>query len=380
MSEAPSPFSPHNPNLQVVWDSTSLKALMACPRAYKYGIVDGWRLGNSEVDLHFGIYFASGVETYKKARLDGKTKDEATLLAVRKVVEDSWIEGDVYDDADGTRHIQEGHPWGGGYEDFWHCLGETKFKNAKGNHAKCPLSHKGHWIPGHGPDTCGICGSQTETVRRYNPINPAKNRHTLVRLIAWYCFEQPEDLEGHLAPVRFPNGKMAVELSAKVPLPYKNKYGEPYVLSSHMDSIMSDGLENFITDNKTTKNTITKNYWAQFNPNAQVATYDLIGNVLWPEMNLNGVAIEAAQTMVEGARFAFNPIHITPGQREEYLQELKFWLDLAEKFAEEDYWPMNRTSCKICPFQQICSKDPAKREMYLKAEYVKRKWNPLEER
>jgi len=50
---APSPYSPTIPNLQIVWDSTSLRALQFCARSYQYGILHGWR--GSAVDLEFGI-------------------------------------------------------------------------------------------------------------------------------------------------------------------------------------------------------------------------------------------------------------------------------------------------------------------------------------
>ena len=370
VAQAPSPYSIHNPQHQLVWDSTSLKQLQFCPRAYQYSILEGWR--GSAVDLEFGIYFASGVETYKKARLDGFTKEQAQLAAVKRVVEDSWIET-------GDGKIT-GHPWGGNYETQWRCTGTTKFRNAKGNAAKCPYSHKGVWIPGHGPSVCGSCGSETESVRRYAPTNNAKNRHTLVRLIAWYCEEQPEDLTSGLHALRFPNGKPAVELSFKLPLPWQNKHGETYILAGHIDSIMTNGDENFAADNKSTKNAISSNYWKQFKPNTQVSTYDLAGSLLWPELNLKGFMIEAAQVLVDGARFGSQLFYNTQAEREEYFGELQWWLDQAERFADAGHWPMNRTNCKICTFNAICSREPAKREASLKADFVKRPWNPLEER
>lgn len=387
MTIAPSPYSIHNPNLQIVWDSTSLRALQFCPRSYQYGILQGWR--GSAVDLEFGIYFASGVETYKKARLDGATRDEAQLLALRKVVEDSWLDSgercEVCQDGPDCTVCELpmepiGTPWGGTYESQWRCQGTQPYKNKKGNKAKCPYSHKGIWHPAPAPHTCGECGSDTETATRYLPGDKTKNRHTLVRLIVWYVEEQAEDMSSGIHPYKFPNGKPAVELSFKYPLPLKNKYGEPYILSGHLDSIMTNGVENFISDNKSTKNTIGLSYWKQFSPNTQVDIYDMSGSLLYPELNIKGVLIEAAQIMQEGARFAAQPFYRNESQRQELLDDLTFWLSLAEKFAEDGHWPMNRGNCKICTFQGICSKEPAKRDMYLKADFAQRKWNPLEER
>lgn len=380
VSNAPSPFSEHNPNHQLVWDSTSLKALQFCPTYYKNSIIDGYRVDGESLHLDFGIFFASGVETFKKARVEGKTKEEATLLAIKRVVEVSWITDP--NDADDHMNLPGtgGHPWGGHYEAQWHCTGTTKYKNEKGNAAKCPLSHKGHWVPGNGPSICGRCGSPTETTRRYLPTNNAKNRHTLVRLIAWYCEEQPDTLDTGFHALKFPNGKIAVELSFKIPLPYQTKQGEYYILAGHIDSLMTDGNETFFADNKTTKNAINASYWKQFNPNTQFSTYDLGTSLLYPSLEIRGGYVEAAQVLVEGARFAVQPIYYSAAQREEYFIELKYWFDLAERMAEENYWPMNRSNCKICPFNGICSKEPAKRQAYLDADFVKRPWNPLEER
>ena len=372
---APSPYSIHNPNLQLVWDSTSLRALQFCPRSYQYGMLQGWR--GSAVDLEFGIYFANGVETYKNARLDGLSRDDAQLLALRKVVEESWLDHYL------PRSQEEqdtGYPWGGTYEAQWRCEGTEPYKNKKGNKAKCPYSHKGIWHPAPAPHTCGECGSATETVVRYQPGDKIKNRHSLVRLIVWYIEEQSEDMSSGMHPYKFPNGKAAVELSFKYPLQLKNKYGETYILAGHLDSIMTNGVENFISDNKSTKNTISAAYWKQFSPNTQVDIYDMSGSLLYPELNLKGVLIEAAQIMIDGARFASQPFYRNESQRQELLDDLTFWINLAEKFAEENYWPMNRVNCKMCAYNGICNKEPAKRDMYLKADFKQQKWNPLLER
>lgn len=375
---APSPYSPTIPNLQIVWDSTSLRALQFCARNYQYGILEGWR--GSAVDLEFGIYFASATEVFAKERLRGFSKEEATLSAIRQAMEDSWLTGNT--DEDYGYGPGNGRPWGGEYSAQWRCTGTTKYRNAKGNAAKCPYSHKGKWFPGEGPNTCGICGSPTHHERRYTPFDKNKNRETLVRLVEGYCNEQPEEFGGPgLSPYAFPDGTPAVELSFKLPLPFNTPDGQSYILAGHMDAIKTFGpIEAFVTDNKTTKSFLGPDYWKQFAPNVQVDIYDLAGSLLFPDLGLKGVAIEAAQTLVGGAKFATQTFYRTEGQREETLSEIGWWLKQAERYAADNYWPMNKSNCKICSFNKICSKDPAQRERYLKAEYVQKKWNPLEER
>jgi hypothetical protein len=379
-------FSKTVENLQIVWDATSIRQLQFCPRSYQLGILQGWR--GSVVDLEFGIYFANGAEEYAKSRLAGNNKDRATRMALKRVVEDTWLQDSKGQD-DGSIpllsgvHRSGGKPWGGYYANEWHCLGTTKYKNAKGNRAKCPFAHAGKWFPGDGPHTCGECGSCTLTERHYIPNDDRKNRESLVTAIAYYCFEQPDNpFEGGLYPIAFPDGTPAVELSFKLPLPYKAPDGQTYVLSGHMDGIKAfTKTESFVSDNKTTVSFLGPNYWKQYSPNTQVDIYDLVGSMLYPDLGIRGVAIEAVQLKANStATFATHPFYRTEGQREETLKEIGWWLRQAEVYVENDYWPMNKTNCKMCSFNGICSKDPAQRERYLKADFTKQRWDPSIER
>ena len=387
MTKTPSMFSDHNSSLQMVWDSTSLKALMFCPTFYKRTILEGWR-SKGAVDLEFGIMFASAVETFKKGRLEGLSKVDAQLASLKKVLEDSWLPGGNTGHCpcpDGCNGCEQpdGKPWGGSYEDLWHCTGTEPYKNSKGNKAKCPWSHKGKWFPAPAPSTCGECGSETETHRHWLPADKTKNRVSLVRAIIWYTEDQPDTMySGGLKPFAFPDGVPAVELSFKLPLDYANRYDEPYILAGHIDSILQneDGSELFIADNKTTKKFLGKAFQASFSPNIQMDVYDLAGSILFPTLPIRGVAIEAAQILHDGARFATYPLHRTEAQREETLTNLSRWFDTAEEYAESQNWPMSTANCWLCPLKGICSKDPSQRELYLRADFEQKFWNPLDER
>lgn len=360
-------WSEENPKLQIAWDATSLQSLMKCARRYQYEIIEGWR--KSGVDVEFGGFFASAVEVYKKSRLDALDKHAATLEALSYIVAIT-----AKDNTDGVAF------WGGRYEVQWHCTGTEPFRNPGGNRAKCPYSKKGAWFEGTGPGTCGSCGSPTETQTRWLPADKYKDRKGLIRLIIGYCDAQPEEIgaPGGLSPYAFPDGTPAVELSFAVPTPWTTKGGQPYILAGHMDSISSIGSrEFFITDNKTTKKPMDAGYWSQYSPNVQVDLYDLIGNTLYPDLKLSGVAIEGAQILQGAARFATQPFYRNGTQREEFWGEIEWWLKLAEKYASDDYWPMNRTACFLCSFKSICSKDPGSRQRFLEANFEKKEWNPL---
>lgn len=368
MDMSENPFTTKLPKLQRALDATSLNAVQFCPRYYQQSIIDGWReRGNN--DLEFGGFFASAVETYKKARLEGKTKHDATLLSLRYAIEATWSEEHGY--------------WSGTYETAWRCTGTEPYRNSKGNRAKCPWSHKGEWFPEPSPDVCGSCGSKTEVQRQWVPCC-TKDRYALVRLVAAYCDAQPASTdEGGLFPIAFPDEQStpAVELSFRYPLPWMTPDGEPYIACGHIDSLVQFGGENFIADNKTTTKTLNKRYWDTYSPNTQVDLYDLTGSVLWPGLELQGVIIEGAQiTKTVGAQTGLGIMRRSEAQREEFLRDLEYWISQLEHFAVNDYWPMNRRNCWICSFKQVCSAEPDRREAILAENFDKRHWNPLEER
>lgn len=377
---APSPYSEHNGHLQQAWDSTSLRALMFCPRYYQYSILEGWM--GSSIDLEFGILAHKAFEVWAKARLEGKDKWEATLDAVEWALKNSgdYRLSDTETDPHHGGKIMVWTPWGGTYRTQWHCLGTEKYKNPKGNAAKCPYSHKGKWFETSAPTICGECGSDIEIAERWIPIDPAKDRFGLVRMVAWWADEQPEEFGTGVDPYAFPDGTPAVELSGKVPLPFVNKYGEPYILCVHIDSIATFGQEHFVRDHKTTKHAPDKKYFSGFMPHVQMDTYDLFGNLMYPDLDMKGVMIDAAQLLQSGARFGKGVTYRSDTLRQEYLEDLQFWLNQAEQFAEARHWPMNRANCWLCPFKGVCSKEPVQRGQFLLSDFTQRHWNPLEER
>ena len=354
-------WHPDIPKLQLYWDATSLKALMTCPRKYQYEIVEGYR--GSKIDLEFGRIYASAVERYKKAILAGVDWAEAQRSAVRYALDETCIDGVWF---------------GGEYAVHWRCTGAEPYRNLKGNRAKCPLSHKGKWIWGEPPVVCGTCGSPTERANRWMSEKPEKDRFALVRLVSWYCEENAGD--GGVSPITLGEGIPAVELSFKVPLPIDAPGGYTYVACGHIDNLVTDGLSNYVADDKTTKMTLGKSYWKTFNPDVQVEWYDLCGTALYPALDLQGVMIEAAQTMVTGARFGKTIIRRTDETREAMLRDVEIYLRQAESYAREGYWPQNRAACWRCPFQSVCAELPAYRQAALDADFTVSRWDPTEER
>lgn len=157
----------------------------------------------------------------------------------------------------------------------------------------------------------------------------------------------------------------------------------------------SDGLyltDDFIVTHNTTKNNITPAFFAQFSPDNQMSVYDLAGTMIYPEP-CAGIIIDAIQVGVTFSRFQRGFVERTPGQVEEFLHDLHYYLSCAESFAEANYWPMNDKACGHvgwdeergtlrfgCEFREICGGDPAVRETKLAALFERSTWDPTQVR
>jgi hypothetical protein len=359
-------YSQVNPRLQIAWDATALNALKFCPRNYQLGLMEGWRVPEN-IHLDFGRIYQRAVEVFQKARLSGSTDGEAHLAALRTALTES-----VWEDEDGNRR-----DLGGAYVEQWRCLGEVPYKNAQGRRAKCPYSHKGKWFMAPGPATCS-CGSHTESAHRWLKEH-TKNRHTLLTAVSWFC-DDHYGAEG-LQPYKFPDGTPAVERTFIVPAGYTfASTGEAAVLVAKPDELDTWGEELFVVDNKTTTRDLGAAYWSEFSPHTQFDTYDFVAYIGLSDLQVSGVLARAVQIQVGGVRFGHHLIRKNDALREEYHRDLTYWLDEAERYATAGYWPTNRASCSRCSFKRICSMDPGYREQELRANFIKKHWNPLEER
>lgn len=272
-----------------------------------------------------------------------------------------------------------GDPWGGSFQEMWRCTGATKYKNKKGNAAKCPWSHKGKWFNGvPGPVTCGECGSPTETVNRFVPIHKTKHRENLLRLIAWHADDVKD---GPWKPVFVPEtDKPAIEMHFQLPFGYANSNGEGWYLAGYIDAVKEFQGDYYWTDTKTSVHTLGARWGEQFNSNLQMQVYSWAAPQLFPNVDLRGGLIEGAQVTTYGVAFGEHFIPDSPTQRAEFIQDTRYWLSTAEKFAKDNYWPRNTKNCFLCPFKRVCSADAEDREFILKGNFPVKFWNPTVER
>lgn len=316
---APSPFLPGT-KIQYAWDSTSLGWSKTCPRLYQYHMIEGWRAKGGQVHLEFGQLYHSALEYYDRLRaVHGTEHDAALHEVIRDTIVKTWVDA-------------ENKPL-----DWGHNL---------------------------------------------------KTRETLIRSIIWYL----DEFKDHPAKtVILANGQPAVELSFRFELDWTPsvKKGDvtwgttqPYILCGHIDRLVTFHDEFYVTDRKTTSSTPGAYYFDGYSPDNQMSLYTLAAKIIY-KTPVKGVFIDAAQIAVGFTRFSSGFTHRTDSQLEEWLNDLRHWLSLAEQYAQANYWPMNDKSCHQyggCTFRKICSKSPQVREKFLESDFDRRPWNPLEVR
>lgn len=215
-----------------------------------------------------------------------------------------------------------------------------------------------------------------------------KNRATLIRTIVWYL--EHYNLLNADDPIRtimLASGKPAVELSFRLALPFESPADGNYLLCGHLDKVGELSGQLYVVDRKTTKHTLSPEYFKQYSPDNQFSTY-IFGGSQVLDRPIAGLICDAAQVLVEGSRYQREPINRTPSEINEWVEGLEYWLGMAEHLATAYYaegkdYPMNDKACHVyggCPYRDVCSKTPAVREQWLKAGFVKSTWDPLQVR
>lgn len=223
-----------------------------------------------------------------------------------------------------------------------------------------------------------LCATWDKELKRaWMSGDSTKNRGTLIRTIVWYLDHFKDD---PVETVILANGKPAVELSFRFPLSFASPGGEPYLLCGHLDRIGKLGTGTYILDPKTTKNTLSEDYFKRYSPDNQFSTYTFAGKVAF-QIPLDGLIVDAAQIAVGFSRFQRQPVARTPSEIDEWVGDLQYWLRTAEFYAKQNHWPMNDKACHMyggCDFRNVCNKPPGAREQWLKAGFVRRVWDPLQ--
>jgi len=221
-----------------------------------------------------------------------------------------------------------------------------------------------------------------ELSRPWFSDHPEKNRFTLIRTFVWYTEHWRND---PLETVILSNGKPAVELSFKFDTGYKYENADwsissqPILYCGHIDRLVDFNDTRFVSDLKSTKSTLSPNYFSGFSPDAQLDGYAYAAKIVFG-IETSGILLDAAQVVQTFSDFHRHPVPRDNAQLFEWHEDLGWWFSQAREHALASHWPMNKKACFLCHFRKVCAMTPGAREQWLKADFVKRQWNPLEAR
>ena len=207
---------------------------------------------------------------------------------------------------------------------------------------------------------------------------PAKNRETLIRSTIWYLDKFGEN--DSMQTVKLKNGLPAVELSFRYGLGVNSSLtDEEFFYCGHIDRLTYWQDEIWGSDYKTSKSALSQDFFQKFSPNNQISGYIFAGQVVF-ETNIKGFVIDGVQVGATFARFQRGIVTRTKTRLQEWFKDFQHHLQQAEICAEEEYYPMNDTSCDKfggCPYRTVCSASPEVRDNLLTNLYSRRVWDPL---
>lgn len=208
-----------------------------------------------------------------------------------------------------------------------------------------------------------------------------KNRLTLVQTLVWYLDHY--SLDEQVITHRLANGKPAVELSFSFDSGTTSQLtGEPKMLCGHLDRVVVMADHFYISDRKTTGGSLGPGFFRQFSPDNQMSLYTAAGFIAL-DIPVRGVLVDGIQVLVGSSRFERGLAHRTQGQIEEWLAATHQWLGQMDQCAESGDWPMNDKSCGLyggCQFREVCSRPPGARDQWLRLNFTRRVWDPLQRR
>ncbi len=204
-------------------------------------------------------------------------------------------------------------------------------------------------------------------------------KQNLIRAIIWYVDQYYKDVaETYIMS----DGRPAVELSFRVPLPINSPDGDPYIYCGHIDRMVTYAGLIYNTDYKTTKYALDNKYFKQFSPDSQMSGY-IYGTKIGFNEPIAGAMIDGIQLGVTYNRFARRFVLRTEEQTEEWLENTCHWIKVAEAAAISGKWYMNEEFCSMyggCAMREVCSKSLSTRELWYRNKFHHAPWNPLENR
>jgi hypothetical protein len=301
--------------VQFAWDGTSLGLASECARKYYYRMIKNVVPKTTSVHLLFGGIYASALEHFYQLRAQGSSVKDATVAVVQKAMIDSW---------------------------------------------EHPRSPEGDRLPGGKP---------------IDFLDDKKTRINLIRTIVWYLAEFGDETNAAMTTYTLASGKAAVELS------FALEMSDDILYCGHLDRVVEFGDHLYWMDQKTTSSTIGKYFFDSFRMSNQFIGYSWAGSIILGSPVRGGI-IDGAQIAINFSRFERGFFSVTKARIDEWLDNALWIIEQTRSLTALRKWPMNLTACNNygkCPYQSICSADPAIREMIIQSDFVQpeKAWDPL---
>jgi len=314
----------------LIIDSTKTRSWMQCKRKYYYSYLSHLESAKATaLDLVFGSVVHECLEYFENKMLWGMEKEEALLAALWKMQEltDPWTADQVF-------------------------INESK-----------------------------------------------KNRTTAIRLLIWYAEQFHENgLDCPIKPVAneipFRESLRALVLAS----PFADQIDltgidDDMLVCGRLDSIVEGPSrgEFWIRERKTTNQALTQYYWARYEPDIQISLYSWVAKILFPDLNLQGVLLEAFQVGTGFVRMQRREFKRWPEQAIDTVRAIVSAAREMDKagIREEvlppvDTFLMNEGCCMAggmpCNFRAICNEAPRLRKYFIADNFrPKKPWNPLDD-
>lgn len=353
MTEQASPFLPGT-KIQYAWDATSIGLFKTCPRLYEYQIIQGYTTIAESIHLRWGIEYHHALEDYDRERAAGIGHEDALHDVVRALL--TRIHGWNPDPRDGKR---------------------SEELKTKTNLLRSIIWYLDEFSAEQDPATTLIFGDGKPAVEvnfKFE-LDWGPETYSKASMIVDTDIPYEPDLRPGALNYINPNTGNKVEYIAGTT--------QPYILCGYLDRVVTFNEELFVMDRKTTTSTPGSYYFDQFEPDNQMTLYTIAGQIVL-NSPIRGVIIDACQVAVGFSRYTRGLTYRSRDQIDEWLHDLRFYLEQAERYAVEGYYPMNDSSCGKyggCRFRKICSKSPQVREKFLKSDFIQldpqSRWNPL---
>lgn len=157
--------------------------------------------------------------------------------------------------------------------------------------------------------------------------------------------------------------------------------GKDFIYSGIPDLPIYQGDIHLVLDHKTTSAYLSEWYFKQYKHSNQLRGYCLMAQSLLRKLKIkiSGALINAiyvgeraSLSGFKGDRFSrYGPMMYQPGHLAEAVYNQYHWRKMLDVYSEGGFWPQHASKlCSGCPYDTLCTTNPAIREHVIDQEYT----------